>query len=251
MCFLKRKRSTLARDLKPRKRRRRSAHQWLLGFNDQVLRITGRDLMHFVVPIIEGAADVLSTAPRLIIAPDQGGDGMAANIFMARRLRCSADLTPDPSHGLNNDVWLCFQETGVKSQMLFWLVCFNIPVGPWASDQRFHEVRGALADLFEHHDRLSCPLFSPMAPNMLEEAAYKDILSEADPMTELWGRLKTDSPWRTKGVKLVKSRFMAFRRKARCEVAHLTARAFGYLYSCMEMGFLGEKNITSLNFSTC
>lgn len=80
-----------------------------------------------------------------------------------RRLRCCADLTPDPSHGVTNDVWMMFKDIHLKGEMLLWLVCFNIPVGPWHSDARWQATRAALADLLKQPDCRASPLYMSMA----------------------------------------------------------------------------------------
>lgn len=82
-------------------------------------------------------------------APDQGVDGVAAYYFPTRKLLANADFTPHMSHGANNDAWLCLSEIGIKSQVLLWLVTFNIPCGPWASVARFQECRAALREFYD------------------------------------------------------------------------------------------------------
>lgn len=168
---------------------------------------------------------------------------MCAYSFMSRRLGMNVDLTPDGSHRVNNDLWLAYQDAGIKGQMLLWLVTFNIPVGPWHTDSRWHECKEALATLLAEHEPRSCPLFMDMAPSMLSDPAYADLSCSSDPYAALWQRLRTESPWQTKGVKVVKSRFLAFARRAARELRHIHARAFGYLYVCMEQGFLNDKSI--------
>lgn len=182
------------------------------------------------------------------ISPDQGSDGICAYNFLVRELGYNADLTPDPSHSINNDMWLAFQEAGIKPQMLLWMIAFNIPQGPWHSDARWHEVRSALQELFSESDARSSPLFMAMAPSILQDPAYADIVEESgDPYDLLWQRLGAEHPFLTKGVKQVKSRFMSFLRKAKSELQVIHSRAFGYLYVCLEQGYLNDKNIEAIN----
>lgn len=171
---------------------------------------------------------------------------MAAFNFLSRHMHLNLDLTPDTSHGVNNDVWALFGELGIRGQMLLWLVAFNVPVGPWQTDARFQECRAALADLFKNHTPKSCPLFQSMAPRILMDPKYQELQNEPDPMVALWAELEQGSPWALKGTKIVKSRFMGFTRKARAEMEHLTARGFGYLFACLEMGFLDKKGLAKL-----
>lgn len=203
-------------------------------------------MMDYCVPKELATAKPPSTWGRLSIAPDQGGDGIAAYNFLTREMHCCADLTPDPSHGSNNDIWQLFQDLGVKSQMLLWLIAFNIPMGPYQSDARFQEVRCVLDDLFSNCDPASTPLFLAMAPAMLQDEEFKDLEAADDPTAALWERLSSESPWKTKGTKMVKSRFMAFTRKARVEVGHLGARGFGYLLACIETRFVTDKSLDKM-----
>lgn len=248
--FLKRKGSPTATEIRPRKRFRRRAFQWVVGVDNQLVRSTGQGLLAYAAPASEESNSGPEGWRRLSIAPDQGGDGLSGFSYMARHLNLVVDLTPDPSHGINNDVWGLFSELGLKGLFLLWLVVFNIPVGPWATDARYHECRNALDELFREHSYDSCPLLQSMAPKILQDPAYRDLQDGGgDVMQGLWSRLASDSPWRVKGTKLVKSRFMGFCRTARAEMNQATARGFGYLYRCMEMGFLGEKNIKTLRFA--
>ena len=109
----------------------------------------------------------------------------------------------------------------MKAQMLLWLVCFNIPMGPWSSDQRFHECKMVLNDLYKHHDARSTPVFISMSGKMLKDEKFRDLEGEDDPLCALWNRMKAEDPWHTKGVKVVKSRFVAFAKKAEQEAINV------------------------------
>lgn len=130
------------------------------------------------------------------------------------------------SHGVNNDIWQFYCELSLKGQMLLWLAVFNIPVGPWATDARWQQCRSALQDIYQKHDWRDVPLFEAMAHSMLSDPKYADVAGEEDAYGCLWERLAEDSPWRRKGVKLVRSRFMAFSRKARDEMRQASSRGF-------------------------
>lgn len=185
---------TVAKDIQPRKRHRRSALQWLAAVDNQMMMSTGKSFMHFRIPSDLAKAGPPESWPRLSVAPDQGGDGLCAVNFLSRSLGCNVDLTPDMSHGINNDVWQAFQDMGVKPQMLLWLIAFNVPMGPHLSDSRHQEIKLALQDLFRNHEPQETPLFVAMAPAMLSEAAFADLNDVPDPLGALWERLATESP---------------------------------------------------------
>jgi hypothetical protein len=139
-----------------------------------------------------------------------------------------------------------FEDIGVRSNMLLWLITFNVPHGPYESDSRFQEARKVMDDVFANHEPRDCPLFKAMLPDMLNDAEYADLDAEEDAEQAVWQRLKEQHPWHTKGSKLVKGRFMAFSRAARREVKHMTARGFGYLMACMEMNFITDKSLDKM-----
>lgn len=202
-------------------------------------------ILDFVVPS-DGTAGPPKTWRRSSVAPDQGGDGQAAYNYMVRKMGVCADLSPDMSHGVNNDIGQFYGELSLKRQMLLWLAVFNIPVGPWSTDARWQQCRSALQDIYQKHDWRDVPLFEAMAHSMLSDPKYADVAGEEDAYGCLLERLAEDSPWRRKGVKLVRSRFMAFSRKATDEMRQASSRGFGYLLTCLELGLLGDTNLKGL-----
>jgi len=105
-------------------------------------------LSHFIVPEDRDRQLPPELWPRLSVAPDQGGDGVCALNFATRRLRMNIDITFDPSHGLNNDIWLAFSDVGLRAEMLLWLVCFNVAHGPWSEETRYVQCKQAMQDRF-------------------------------------------------------------------------------------------------------
>lgn len=113
-------------------------------------------LSHYIVPEDQDRQLAPEQWPRMSVAPDQGGDGVCALNFATRRLRMNIDITFDPSHGLNNDIWLAFGDTGLKAEMLLWLVCFNTAHGPWSEETRFVQCKQAMKDRFAIRFRPHC-----------------------------------------------------------------------------------------------
>lgn len=184
--------------------------------------------------------------PRLSLSPDQGGDGVAAYWFLTRHLKHNIDITYDPSHGVNNDVWLFLDAIHLKSLMLLFLVVFNTPHGPWSEDTRYRQCLSALTESFALHTPEEFPLFMSKLPQILQDGAFKHLQGHENPAEAVWQQLARENPWSRKGSKLVKSRFMAFCRTARYEAQHYTVRALGYEYVCLEMGWMTASKVKPL-----
>ena len=163
---------------------------------------------------------------------------MAAYHILTRRMSFNVDITWDTSHGANNDLWMMLDQVGKKGAMLQFLVSYNVPHGPWSEDARYHQSVAALSDMFETSTPAQSPLFMSMWVQILHDFREAGLLSDSASADDVWEAMRTHSPWRRKGSKLVKSRFMAFVRESRMEIAQLSARALGYLYVCLELGWL-------------
>ena len=81
----------------------------------------------------------------------------------------------------------------------------------------------------------------------MAEKAGREFAAEPSPLQCIWESLKSEGgPWKTKGQKVVKSRFMAFTRRARREMAVMAQRSFCYQYTCLELDMLGAKKVIKL-----
>lgn len=180
-----------------------------------------------------------SSWPRLSVSPDQGGDGLAAYRCLTRRLKYNIDMTADPSHGANNDLWLFLDGIGLKGLMLQFLISFNTPHGPWAEDTRCAQALTAFSQLLETSKPTDVPLFMECVSDMIEEKRDTEFIFGADPAQALLDDLRLNHPWKVKGSQCVRSRFLAFTREAKKELKQYSARQIDYQHLCLEMGWLG------------
>lgn len=119
--FLKRQRGSCTTNWQPRKIRRASAKLFLLGLDNQLKQFCD-GLKTFQIgmkPVLERGDP--SEWPKLSIAADQGGDQLCAINALMRKYACNIDFVPDPSHGIQNDLWLSGKTQGLSASSM---ACF-------------------------------------------------------------------------------------------------------------------------------
>lgn len=219
-----------------------SPHQGHMPLLDesQVLQVHPAGLAYYQIAEDVRQRPPAASWPRISCAPDQGGDGLATYHALPRHMRVNIDITADPSHGANNDLWLFLARIGLRRLMLQWLISFNTPHGTWSEDQRYAQALVALSQLLATATPQKVPLFLDLVPDMIREKRENDIDLGPDPFEFLWNDLRLNHPWKLKGSQCVRSRFLGFTREAKKELQHFATRQFGYQHLCLEMGWLGE-----------
>ena len=178
------------------------------------------------------------TWPRLSIGADMGPDIVAGVAALQRKYMINVDYTPDTSHGVHNDIWLAGTDAGLKSFMYTLLLTINVPVGPWCEDARFCQVVQALDELLANENPHTCPLFMELFPRIVQETGKDSYDVQGNLEQQIWNELRSNSPWTLKGTKVVKSRFLGLISTWRKEAKWWSRRLFGYLYTCLELGFM-------------
>ena len=90
--------------------------------------------------------------------------------FMKNYLKLNVEAWWDLSHGNWRDIIGSLKMAGLWNNMLVSLIAYNVPCGPWADDQRYHQCKEALAHLFDHHSPQGCPLYLNMLDTLREPA---------------------------------------------------------------------------------
>lgn len=138
--YLKRKRTSSTTNWQPRKLFRCSAQQFLMGLDNQLKGFCGglKDFRIGQTPVDDRGDP--STWPKLSIAADQGGDQLCGINALMRAYGCNVDFVPDPSHGIQNDLWLSGKQAGLSSFFYGMLLMVNVPFGPYCEDMRYKQV---------------------------------------------------------------------------------------------------------------
>lgn len=111
------------------------------------------------------------------------------------------------------------------------------------------QCESALSELLHESRPADAPLFEHFLPQMLQDGFANQLQNSARPADEMWELLRSESPWSRKGSKCMRSRFLAFFREARHESKFWAARAFGYIYVCIEIGSMAKVELQPLKFS--
>lgn len=201
-------------------------------------------LLAFMKPRATEVALPATSWPRLTLCMDQAADDVCIVQFAKRVLGLLIDDVWDFSHGANNDVWLAFSASGLKAEMLLWLLAFNSRFEPKNTDEHFYKGKGVLDRVLEDAKRAeSVPIFCAYAPQMLQEPSGLAFQTEEDPRQALFEHFKEQNPWTTKGTKVMKARFCAFARVAEQACQDITQLACGSVIVAMELDCLKGKKL--------
>lgn len=119
----------------------------------------------------------------------------------------------------------------------------NVPFGPYCEDVRYKQVIQNLDSLLQDTGPEQNPFFMHLLPKIMQEekkAWHPNIIQE------VWEEMRTTGPWLRKGTKTVKNRFLGLLRSGRKEQLHWSRRLFGYLHTCIELGFLHKAEVKTL-----
>jgi hypothetical protein len=156
-AWLKRAAPQDGEDWRPRKRRRVASFAWMRYLDNQVMWSTGSGLQQFQVAESIAARPCPYTWKRLIVAPDQGSDGVCASNFMKGPLRLNLVTTWDQSHAVHNDGEGAFQNSDLWIFMMLFVVVANVPCAPWSENKRWQQCKGAMESFFSHVKAHDCP----------------------------------------------------------------------------------------------
>ena len=156
---------------RPRKLHRVSAKHWLINVDNAIkLTTTLNGLAHFVLPPEEKRNGVWAdwrTWPFLAISMDMGSDGVSAVHALLYMWMVCCDLVPDWSHGLSRSVFQTLKKCNLYSLMLLGVISWNVPFGPDKEDQRFLQIKGHMAWVFENCQPTDLLLFQALLPRIL------------------------------------------------------------------------------------
>ena len=228
---------------RPRKRHRVAACKWGQHLDQQVLISAGVGLKHFQQAEEPADRPAPWTWPRLSIAPDMGSDWFSMINALQGRFCFNVDVTYDPSHGVWDDIQHMLKMAGLGPWTILMMVVFNVPSGPWADDARFQQVVTALGSLFDNFRPSEAPLFQHLSTQLIEEMGATAAHDDESPEQIVWNKMKDNSPWRTKGEKVVMNRFMGFIVKGRRFLRSWFQILCSYLYAGLEMDFFMARSL--------
>ena len=163
--------------------------------------------------------DPLKPAPskwkHLNMAIDQGGDGLAAMVWLFHWL-INITFWLDFSHGAWRSIQGTISDLGLKSWWLLMLVMFNVPHGPWNDDFRFGQLTECWKEMRDHLAPELVPLFMACAPLMLDDVDHATKVALGSNWCKaLWDDCLQEPPLQKKGYKVNQNRFFGGIKTAR------------------------------------
>lgn len=226
----------------PRKRHRKDTAMWLAQVDHQMVFSCGVGLGHFAVPEEVAQRGPWDTWPLLSYAGDQGSKEEAGKWTIRSKLRLNFDEVPDQAHGVWNDCKLALRRAGHWSHVGLMMLSWNMRHGPWAEDQRQHEIKACIANFLrteEEGGSPRSPIFASLVHRMAFDAQDPALEHCEDLGAEMLRRFREQNPFEVKGGSKVNfNRFMSFLKAGWDEAPRWTFSYFCCLLVCLDQGYL-------------
>lgn len=171
---------------------------------------------------------------------DQGSDDRSGVFALSYHTPLQLNMTAywDPAHGSWRDILRMVKSCGHYSFMLLTMVTVNLPHGPESSDMRFQQLKEAMSHHFAVSSPSTSPLFSALAPRMMEEMKA-DVGSDCIcTMPELWKYCKNKVFYTKKGYKANLNRFHSVISEGHALLKKAALLLYQTQYLSIEMNFL-------------
>ena len=234
----KRKLGRGRRPHQPTKRYRATSAKWIWTTEHQ-LRRSGLSLVDLKQSEDPAERPPASTWERGSIALDQGSDGVCATNYLLRQVNLALGIVWDLSHGCHRDIIAMLKAVGLWTWAVLMMLSFNVPCGPYTSDQNFKHCKESADALYNVESPKEMPLVRANVSGIIDDLGEPELLASADPDAEVWQRCKDENPWQVRGEKVLMNRFLGFVHKLRSEVKQMSMRALHYQYVTIEEDMLG------------
>ena len=155
---------------RPTKWYRVAAKHWCIAADNQIKNMTSfNGLSSFQLQNILEKNLGWRQWPTLGISIDLGSDGLCASFFLMFKLKLNMFLLPDESHAIKNSFLEFLKSIGAYDLVLLLLVVLNYEMGPRKSEERRHEARKRLTEVYHNRRARDTPLFLAGLERMVVE----------------------------------------------------------------------------------
>ena len=225
--------------------------RWCDALDVQFRVTTGHSgLAHFLP--VEGA-DQWSEAnrirwPRLVLATDLGSDALCGYQALERRYGLNVDLSPDPAHGLHNDIKLALGGCQLYGFWLTLIAAMNLPWGPDKDEYRYLQLRESTLALHQGKRPGEMPLFQNFCPRIRRSLADMgvELPGESSQEQEIFDFMKKRGFGVREGRRISMCRFMASVEGAAVNLPKWWVDAYESVAMSLELDLLKSKELKKL-----
>lgn len=242
-----------SRGWQPRKRYRVSTKHWVQNLDNAIKHGLGKGgLSFFALPSDRSSSAAWNdwrSWPHLMLAIDQGSDGLSGGSWM-RSEDINVTLVTDWSHACQNDMKEALRSIGLFPFMMLMMIVFNMEGGPFKEESRFWQVKQAFEEVAKNFNEVTCDMFRELCPKILEDmrdfGGGITLDRDEDAEKAVWAWMVSEAPFATKGETCCLNRYMAVVQAGRKLLGRWHLKQCQYEMAAVESGMLGGERLQKL-----